>query len=107
MKLAISNIAWQLHEDDTIAMKMQELGVKGVEIAPMSRLNAFAPSIVKDAKMTLMRKDLDVLAKRLEEIPTRQFTSAKDVAGLVYYLLFESENIHGQSINVDGGWYLG
>lgn len=71
-----------------------------------SRLNAVAPSIVKDAKMTLVRKDLDVLAKRLEEIPTKQFTSAKDVASLVYYLLFESENINGQSINVDGGWYF-
>lgn len=47
------------------------------------------------------------LASRLEEIPTRQFTSAKDVAGLVYYLLFESDNINGQSINVDGGWYFG
>lgn len=71
-----------------------------------SRLNAVAPSIVGDAKMTLVRRDLDVLRRRVEEIPTKQFTSAKDVAGLVYYLLFESENINGQSINIDGGWYF-
>lgn len=34
MKIAISNIAWHSHEEESIARAMQELCVKGVEIAP-------------------------------------------------------------------------
>lgn len=34
MKIAISNIAWQLEEEETIANIMQDLNIKGVEIAP-------------------------------------------------------------------------
>lgn len=34
MKIAISNIAWQVEEEESIARIMQSLNVKGVEIAP-------------------------------------------------------------------------
>jgi sugar phosphate isomerase/epimerase len=34
MKLAISNIAWEVEEEHEISCIMQELGVEGVEIAP-------------------------------------------------------------------------
>ena len=34
MKLAISNIAWERHEDEAVASVMKRLGVTGVEIAP-------------------------------------------------------------------------
>ncbi len=34
MKIAISNIAWQSHEEKAIAYFMQQLGIEGVEIAP-------------------------------------------------------------------------
>lgn len=34
MKLAISNIAWNLDEDEMVSRLMQEYGVTGVEIAP-------------------------------------------------------------------------
>ena len=34
MKIAISNIAWQVEEEKAIAKIMQELDIKGVEIAP-------------------------------------------------------------------------
>jgi sugar phosphate isomerase/epimerase len=34
MKIAISNIAWQIEEEATIAQIMQDMGIKGVEIAP-------------------------------------------------------------------------
>jgi len=34
MNLAISNIAWQSHEENAIADLMQQLGIRGVEIAP-------------------------------------------------------------------------
>jgi D-psicose/D-tagatose/L-ribulose 3-epimerase len=34
MKIAISNIAWHIHEEESIAKIMEEFGVQGVEIAP-------------------------------------------------------------------------
>ncbi len=34
MKIAISNIAWQIDEEEAIAKIMQDLDIKGVEIAP-------------------------------------------------------------------------
>ncbi len=34
MKIAISNIAWQIEEESYIAGIMQEIGIRGVEIAP-------------------------------------------------------------------------
>lgn len=39
MKIAISNIAWQLKEEESIAHIMQDLNIKGVEIAPTKRWN--------------------------------------------------------------------
>ena len=33
MKIAVSNIAWQLAEEEVIAQIMQALAIKGVEIA--------------------------------------------------------------------------
>ncbi|HEY9874329.1 MAG TPA: sugar phosphate isomerase/epimerase family protein [Candidatus Obscuribacterales bacterium] len=34
MKIAISNIAWQISEEESVAKVMQQLNIKGVEIAP-------------------------------------------------------------------------
>jgi sugar phosphate isomerase/epimerase len=34
MKIAISNIAWESHEEEAVAEVMQDLGIQGVEIAP-------------------------------------------------------------------------
>ena len=34
MKIAISNIAWQIEEEPAIANLLQQLNIKGVEIAP-------------------------------------------------------------------------
>ena len=34
MKLAISNIAWEIHDDPLILKQLSELGVSGIEIAP-------------------------------------------------------------------------
>lgn len=53
MKLAISNIAWQPHEDDAISNKMQELGVKGVEIAPTK--NWLNPLEASDSEIARVR----------------------------------------------------
>lgn len=34
MKLAVSNIAWDQHDDPTILLKLKELGISGIEVAP-------------------------------------------------------------------------
>ena len=71
-----------------------------------SRLNAVSPGIIADAGMTLARTDHDTLATKCGLTPTRHFTTSKDVAGLVYYILFESENIQGENININGGIFI-
>jgi sugar phosphate isomerase/epimerase len=40
MKIAISNIAWQAQEEESIAQIMQSLNIKGVEIAPTKICNS-------------------------------------------------------------------
>ena len=71
-----------------------------------SRLNAVSPGIIADAKMTTVRKDNDVLLKKKRLTPTQNFTTAREVAHLVYYLLFNCGNIHGENINVNGGIFI-
>ena len=34
MKLAVSSIAWEPEEDESVAETLMELGVEGVEVAP-------------------------------------------------------------------------
>ncbi len=70
-----------------------------------SRLNLVSPGIIKDSKMTTIRKDKNVLLKKKFLTPTKQFTSSKEVADIIEYLLFNSKNIHGENININGGLY--
>ncbi len=72
-------------------------------IPPSSRLNAIAPGIIADAKMTLERKDTSVLEKKRNETPTREFTKANEVARFVEFVLFRSSNMNGEIIHVNGG----
>ena len=72
---------------------------------PSSRLNAVSPGIIGDAKMTLVRKDTEVLAAKAAATPTTEFTTALDVARLVEYLLFEATNMTGENVNLNGGLY--
>lgn len=53
MKIAISNIAWHSHEEESIATVMQELGVKGVEIAPTKVWQS--PLAASDSEVTSYR----------------------------------------------------
>jgi NADP-dependent 3-hydroxy acid dehydrogenase YdfG len=66
-----------------------------------SCLIAVSPGIIAGAGMTLARTDHDTLATKCGLTPTKHFTTSKDVAGLVYYILFESENI-----NINGGIFI-
>ncbi|MBD1878309.1 sugar phosphate isomerase/epimerase [Coleofasciculus sp. FACHB-T130] len=53
MKIAISNIAWQISEEASIATLMQELNIKGVEIAPTKVWNT--PLSAKDSEISEYR----------------------------------------------------
>ncbi len=52
--------------------------------------------------MTTVRKDLDVLAAKKEKAPTKKFSTSLEVATLVHYILFKSENLLGENINLNG-----
>ena len=71
-----------------------------------SRLNAVSPGIIKDARMTTVRTDLEVLENKRRNTPTKQFTTSLDVAKLIYFILFESDNLSGENINLNGGMYI-
>lgn len=75
-------------------------------LPPTARLNAVSPGIIVDARMTTVRKDTDVLEVKRTQTPTKRFTTSMDVARLVYYLLFEAENMQGENINLNGGIYI-
>lgn len=75
-------------------------------LPPMARINAVSPGIIVDARMTTVRKDTAVLEAKRKQTPTQQFTTSLDVARLVYYLLFEAENMQGENINLNGGIYI-
>lgn len=75
-------------------------------LPPNARANAVSPGIIEDARMTLVRKDQDVLKAKRQLAPTKTFTMSSDVARLVYYLLFEDGNIQGENININGGMFI-
>jgi 3-oxoacyl-[acyl-carrier protein] reductase len=75
-------------------------------LPPGARLNAVSPGIIADARMTLSRADTEVLEAKRAQTPTRRFTTSRDVACLVYYLLFEAENMQGENINLNGGIFI-
>ena len=75
------------------------------KIHKTSRLNCVSPGIIYDAKMTLQRRDKNILRIKKNQTPTKNFTSSFEVAKMVYYLLFEPGNINGENININGGLY--
>ena len=70
-----------------------------------SRLNVISPGIIEDAKMTEIRTDFNNLKKIKNATPTKKFTTSKEVADLAKFIFFESKNIHGQNININGGLF--
>lgn len=75
-------------------------------LPPSSRMNAIAPGIISDARMTLSRRDTDVLGAKRARTPTREFAKSTEIARLAYFLFFESGQIQGESIDVNGGLYI-
>ncbi len=70
-----------------------------------SRLNVISPGIIYDAKMTKIRTDFENLKKKKNHTPTKKFTTSQEVADLASFIFFESKNIHGQNININGGLF--
>jgi len=77
-----------------------------VSLPPSSRLNSVSPGIIFDARMTKIRTDVKNLKTKENQTPTKKLTSSAEVANLVYYLLFESDNIQGENININGGLFV-
>ena len=78
-----------------------------LQVQEGSRINAISPGIIEDARMTTVRKDLDVLAAKKAKTPTKNFTSSKEIAELCKLMLFTPGNMNGENINVNGGMYIG
>lgn len=84
-----------------------DLAVKTIskQLDSSSRLNAIAPGIIGDTRMTMERKDKINLQNILDNIPTRQFSTSIEVAELIYYVLFKTNNVNGSIIDINGGHY--
>jgi D-psicose/D-tagatose/L-ribulose 3-epimerase len=54
MKIAVSNIAWPADLDDTVAVRLAEQGIRGIEIAPTKVWPV--PSEVPDAEVDAYRR---------------------------------------------------
>ncbi len=71
---------------------------------PGQQLVAVAPSIISDAGMTLRRKDQQELERRRLSHPMGRFATAREVAALIYFLLYgEGSYISGTVIRMTGG----
>lgn len=84
-----------------------DLTIKAIttRLPASSRLNAISPGIISDAKMTMVRTDQDILEEKKNITPTKLFTTSTEVAKAAHYLLFETDNINGENLNLNGGLF--
>ncbi len=109
--VVMSSISGKAGSFDTLYASCKagvDVAIKKVaaSLPPNARLNAVSPGIIADARMTTARKDIDVLEVKRKQTPTQCFTTSRDVARLVGYLLFEAGNMQGENININGGMYI-
>jgi len=108
--LVISSISGKKGSYDNLYASCKagvDLAVKTIskQLDSTSRLNALAPGIIGDTRMTMERKDKENLQNILSTIPTRQFSTSLEVAELAYYILFKSNNVNASIIDINGGHY--
>lgn len=71
---------------------------------PAQQLIGIAPTIIRDARMTLARKDLADLDRRAAAHPKGRFLWAKEVARLVNFVLYEDDGfLSGTVLRMNGG----
>lgn len=73
------------------------------EFNKTSRLNYVSPGIIKDARMTTVRKDIENVHAAAMRTPTKELTTSVEVASLVKYLLTMPGNLHCQDLAINGG----
>lgn len=67
------------------------------------QLVGIAPSIIEDTSMTKARKDIQNLNNKRETHPMKRFLWSKEVANLIYVLLYEQPYINRTVIRMHGG----
>lgn len=73
-------------------------------VGPSQQLVAIAPTIIWDSGMTRRRNDLAEVLKRAQTWPKKRCVSAKEVARLIYFLLWQDLGyITNCVIPMDGG----
>lgn len=71
---------------------------------PDQQLVCIAPSIIADAGMTIRRKDVADLERRMEAHPKQRFLRADEVAGLIHHVLYIDQGyLSGVTIRMNGG----
>lgn len=74
---------------------------------PDQQLVCVAPSIIWDTAMTARRHDGSVLEQKQNEHPKKRFLSSKEVALLVYHLLYVDQGyLSGTVIRMNGGGHI-
>lgn len=78
----------------------KEFGPRGI------RVNAVAPGVtITDMTRELLESEAG--QRRLDELPSRRFAEAEDVAASVVFLLSEAAAMyHGQTLNPNGGGFM-
>jgi NAD(P)-dependent dehydrogenase (short-subunit alcohol dehydrogenase family) len=79
-----------------------------LELAPKIRVNAIGLGIINTEEvMTRYRlTEKEPLGKMLESIPLDRLGTPEDVADCADFLVFRGSYITGQTIFVNGGWYM-
>lgn len=74
-------------------------------IHPDQQLVCVAPSLIEDSGMTNRRVDKNNVDKAIKNNPKGRGLKAKEVANVVYNLLFRDEYINNTVIHMNGGKY--
>jgi NAD(P)-dependent dehydrogenase (short-subunit alcohol dehydrogenase family) len=78
--------------------------VETKKLRPNQQLVCVAPSIISDCEMTLARKDVDNLQKRMDAHPKQRFLLAREVARMIHFLLYDDEGYTtGTVVRMNGG----
>ena len=108
--IVISSISGKLGSYDNLYAATKcglDLNVKKISanMQSTSRLNVISPGIINDAKMTKIRTDYSNLRRKKNSTPTKKFTTSQEIADLARFIFFDSKNLHGQNININGGLF--
>jgi len=75
-----------------------------VELSPKIRVNAVAPSLIKDTPVFDGMSN-DFKEKHMLNTPLKKFATLDEISD-VYFFLINNKHITGQIININGGQYI-